>query len=155
MSGGAGFSYAPLLPAGDDLTDYRLVTDEGVDVVNGPGGRRFLTVDRAALTQLTAEAMHDIAHYLRPAHLAQLLGRADGDLEVEVVVGGVRLRLAQVPRVADRAQQRAGDAVSEQRLLVHGRDAAQPLQDDLVLHQQREELVDALRHRLRERPDLL
>ncbi|GAA0815114.1 fumarate hydratase [Spirilliplanes yamanashiensis] len=72
MSRAAAFSYAPLLPTGEDLTEYRLVTDEGVDVVNGPGGRRFLTVESAALTQLTAEAMHDIAHYLRPAHLAQL-----------------------------------------------------------------------------------
>ncbi|MFC7549773.1 fumarate hydratase [Plantactinospora sp. GCM10030261] len=68
----AGFSYAPLLPLGPDHTDYRLVTDEGVDVVHGPGGRRFLTVEPAALTALTAEAMHDIAHFLRPAHLAQL-----------------------------------------------------------------------------------
>ncbi len=68
----AAFSYAPLLPTGPDQTEYRLITDEGVDVVDGPGGRRFLTVDPAALTALTAEAMHDIAHYLRPAHLAQL-----------------------------------------------------------------------------------
>jgi fumarate hydratase class I len=72
MSRGAAFSYSPLLPIGDDLTEYRLVTDEGVDVVNGPGGRRFLTVESAVMTQLTAEAMHDIAHYLRPAHLSQL-----------------------------------------------------------------------------------
>src|SRR3954453_289905 len=72
MSRGAAFSYSPLLPIGDDLTEYRLVTDEGVDVVNGPGGRRFLTVDPAGITQLTAEAMHDIAHVLRPAHLSQL-----------------------------------------------------------------------------------
>ncbi|ROT28078.1 fumarate hydratase [Micromonospora sp. HM5-17] len=72
MSSGAAFSYSPLLPVGADQTEYRLVTDEGVDVVHGPGGRRFLTVEPAALTALTAEAMHDIAHYLRPAHLAQL-----------------------------------------------------------------------------------
>ncbi|MEH1027920.1 fumarate hydratase [Micromonospora profundi] len=72
MSSAAGFSYAPLLPTGPDQTDYRLITDEGVDVVHGPGGRRFLTVEPAALTALTAEAMHDIAHFLRPAHLAQL-----------------------------------------------------------------------------------
>ncbi|MFF5053406.1 fumarate hydratase [Micromonospora sp. NPDC000663] len=72
MSSAAAFSYAPLLPTGPDQTDYRLVTDEGVDVVHGPGGRRFLTVEQAALTALTAEAMHDIAHFLRPAHLAQL-----------------------------------------------------------------------------------
>jgi len=68
----APFRYSPLLPTGDDLTDYRLVTDEGVDVVKGPGGRQFLTVEPAVLTALTAEAMHDIAHYLRPAHLTQL-----------------------------------------------------------------------------------
>ncbi|GIG85287.1 fumarate hydratase [Plantactinospora endophytica] len=72
MSSGAPFSYSPLLPVGADQTEYRLVTDEGVDVVHGPGGRRFLTVEPAALTALTAEAMHDISHYLRPAHLGQL-----------------------------------------------------------------------------------
>ncbi|MEU8815951.1 fumarate hydratase [Actinoplanes sp. NPDC048796] len=72
MSRGAAFTYSPLLPTGDDLTEYRLVTDEGVDVVAGPGGRQFLTVEPSAITQLTAEAMHDIAHYLRPAHLSQL-----------------------------------------------------------------------------------
>src|SRR5690349_1511355 len=32
----------------------------------------FLQVEPAAIQQLTAEAMHDISHYLRPAHLAQL-----------------------------------------------------------------------------------
>src|SRR5689334_13912020 len=72
MSRAAAFSYSPLLPTGDDTTEYRLLADEGVDVVEGPGGRRFLTVDPGLLTLLTAEAMHDIAHFLRPAHLAQL-----------------------------------------------------------------------------------
>jgi fumarate hydratase class I len=77
MSRAAAFAYSPLLPIGDDLTEYRLVSDEGVDVVNGPGGRRFLTVEPSVLTQLTAEAMHDIAHFLRPTHLAQLRGIID------------------------------------------------------------------------------
>ncbi|HEX5541073.1 MAG TPA: fumarate hydratase, partial [Micromonospora sp.] len=72
MSSAASFAHTPLLPLGDDRTDYRLITDEGVDVVHGPGGRRFLTVEPAALTALTAEAMHDISHYLRASHLAQL-----------------------------------------------------------------------------------
>ena len=72
MTRAAAFAYSPLLPTGADLTEYRLVSDEGVDVVNGPGGRRFLTVEPSVLTQLTAEAMHDIEHFLRPAHLAQL-----------------------------------------------------------------------------------
>ena len=66
------FAYAPLLPLGPDATEYRLVTDDGIGVIDGPGGRRFLTVAPEALTLLTGEAMHDIAHYLRPAHLTQL-----------------------------------------------------------------------------------
>src|SRR2546430_16553276 len=66
--------YSPLLPLGPDATGYRLLTTDGVDVIDGPGGRRFLTVEPAVLTRLTAEAMHDIAHYLRPAHLE--IGRA-------------------------------------------------------------------------------
>lgn len=66
------FAYAPLLPRGADTTEYRLVTDDGIDVVRGPGGRNFLTVATESLTALTAEAMHDIAHFLRPAHLRQL-----------------------------------------------------------------------------------
>jgi fumarate hydratase, class I len=68
----AEFAYAPLLPLGEDKTEYRLLTTEGVDVVDGPGGRRFLTVEPSVLTLLTDTAMHDIAHYLRPAHLTQL-----------------------------------------------------------------------------------
>jgi fumarate hydratase, class I len=66
------FAYAPLLPLGPDTTEYRLITTDGVGVTDGPGGRRFLTVEPEVLTRLTDEAMHDIAHYLRPAHLTQL-----------------------------------------------------------------------------------
>ena len=67
----ADFRYSDLLPAGADRTPYRLLTSEGVSTFDA-GGRRFLQVDPAVLRLLTAEAMHDIAHYLRPAHLAQL-----------------------------------------------------------------------------------
>ena len=74
------FSYSPLLPIGPDTTEYRLVTDDGVDVVSGPGGRQFLTVEAEVLTLLTAEAMHDIAHFLRPAHLGQLRSIIDDPL---------------------------------------------------------------------------
>ena len=74
---GTPFGFSPLLPLGPDTTGYRLLTTDGVGVVDGPGGRRFLTVEPAVLTRLTAEAMHDIAHYLRPAHLAQLRSIVD------------------------------------------------------------------------------
>ena len=69
------FRYSDLLPTGADETPYRLVTTEGVTaveaVVDGRS-RTFLQVEPEAIRRLTAEAMHDIAHYLRPAHLAQL-----------------------------------------------------------------------------------
>ena len=65
------FAYTDLLPLGPDSTPYRLLTSEGVDTFQA-AGRRFLTVRPETLTRLAAEAMHDIAHYLRPGHLAQL-----------------------------------------------------------------------------------
>lgn len=67
------FFYEDMLPAVQpDETPYRLLTTEGVRTVEGPGGRTFLEVDPEAITLLTETAMHDIAHYLRPGHLAQL-----------------------------------------------------------------------------------
>jgi fumarate hydratase class I len=67
----ADFSYSDLLPLGQDDTEYRLLTTDGVSTFTA-GGRTFLQVEPAVLQQLTAEAMHDISHYLRSAHLAQL-----------------------------------------------------------------------------------
>ncbi|MBN6546482.1 fumarate hydratase, partial [Actinacidiphila bryophytorum] len=65
------FEYTDLLPLGEDTTAYRLVTSEGVSTFEAEG-RTFLTVEPEALRRLAAEAMHDISHYLRPTHLAQL-----------------------------------------------------------------------------------
>ncbi|MFZ1286816.1 MAG: fumarate hydratase [Candidatus Phosphoribacter sp.] len=72
------FAYEDMLPigrVGADDTPWRLLTTEGVHVLDGEGalgGRHFLQVDDEALRLLTETAMHDIAHYLRPAHLSQL-----------------------------------------------------------------------------------
>jgi fumarate hydratase, class I len=65
------FSYTDLLPAGPDTTEYRLLTSDGISVRQALG-RDFLQIEPEVLTQLTATAMHDIAHLLRPAHLQQL-----------------------------------------------------------------------------------
>jgi len=70
------FAYQEMLPLDDvssrkDTTPYRLLTKDFVSVSEA-FGRTFLQVDPAALTLLTRTAMHDIAHYLRPGHLAQL-----------------------------------------------------------------------------------
>ena len=65
------FAFQELLPLGQDETSYRLLTTEGVSTFEA-GGHSFLQVDPAALTLLTREAMRDIAHLFRPAHLGQL-----------------------------------------------------------------------------------
>ncbi|MFD3661746.1 fumarate hydratase [Streptomyces sp. NPDC058659] len=65
------FAYSDLLPLGEDTTPYRLVTSEGVSTFEADG-RTFLKVEPEALRTLAAEAIRDIQHFLRPAHLAQL-----------------------------------------------------------------------------------
>src|SRR3954471_15156144 len=70
------FEFTELLPIGHDDTPYRLITTEGVSTEDTPLGR-FVRVEPAALTLLTQEAMHDIAHFLRPGHLQQLANILD------------------------------------------------------------------------------
>jgi fumarate hydratase, class I len=70
------FEYTDLLPVGADETPYRLLTTEGVSVVEA-AGRSFLQVEPEALRLLTFEAMRDIAHLLRPGHLQQLANILD------------------------------------------------------------------------------
>ena len=65
------FSYADLLPLGEDKTKYRNIGSAGVSVIK-LGDREFLQVGPEALTLLSETAIHDISHYLRAAHLQQL-----------------------------------------------------------------------------------
>ena len=65
------FIYEDLLPIGEDETEYRLVSKEGVSTFEADG-RTFLKVSPEAIRNLTEVAMHDISHYLRSDHLAQL-----------------------------------------------------------------------------------
>ena len=65
------FSYADLLPAGPDTTEYRLLTADGISS-GAAFGREFMQIEPDVLTLLTETAMRDIAHLLRPAHLRQL-----------------------------------------------------------------------------------
>ncbi|MET4611438.1 fumarate hydratase class I [Rhodococcus sp. PvR044] len=73
----ADFLYEDLLPIGDDNTEYRLLTTEGVSTALGPDGRTFLNVEPEALRLLTETALHDISHYLRTDHLTQLASILD------------------------------------------------------------------------------
>ncbi|MBN6041404.1 fumarate hydratase [Amycolatopsis sp. 195334CR] len=71
------FQHTEVLPLREDTeTEYRLVTDEGVRVVEA-AGKEFLEVDPAALTQLARTAITDIQHLLRSSHLAQLRSIVD------------------------------------------------------------------------------
>ena len=63
--------FTELLPLSEDTTEYRLLTTEGVETVETPLGT-MLKVSNEAIRSLTAEAMREIAHFLRPAHLSQL-----------------------------------------------------------------------------------
>lgn len=65
------FSYSDLLPLGEDKTQYRLLSTDGVSTFTA-GGQEFLQVDSSAIENLAAVAFHDISHYLRAEHLQQL-----------------------------------------------------------------------------------
>jgi fumarate hydratase, class I len=65
------FRPTELLPLGPDGTEYRLLTADGIKRRQALH-RGFLEIDPGVLTLLTAAAMRDVAHLLRPGHLAQL-----------------------------------------------------------------------------------
>ncbi len=65
------FNYRPMLPLGQDDTEYRQLTDGHVSVASFEG-RDVLKVSAAGLTHLAQQAFYDAAHLLRPAHLEQL-----------------------------------------------------------------------------------
>ncbi|HWO65159.1 MAG TPA: fumarate hydratase, partial [Umezawaea sp.] len=71
------FQYTDVLPlAKDTTTEYRLLTANGVKVVEA-AGRKFLEIAPETLTLLAKEAIRDIQHLLRPSHLAQLRAIVD------------------------------------------------------------------------------
>src|SRR5271165_6557023 len=67
----SGFLYAPMFPLGPDNTVWQKLPIAGVRV-GQCDGQSVLRVEPAALTELAFHAFHEVAHKLRPAHLAQL-----------------------------------------------------------------------------------
>ncbi len=65
------FEYQELLELGPDNTPYRQLTRDGISTFEA-AGHTFLRVEPEVLTLLTAQAMRNIAHLLRPTHLASL-----------------------------------------------------------------------------------
>jgi fumarate hydratase, class I len=71
MADADDLGFTELLPLGEDTTPYRLIGTEGISTFETPEGT-FLKVEPEAIRRLTAEAMREIAHFLRPGHLQQL-----------------------------------------------------------------------------------
>ena len=65
------FVHQDLLPLGPDTTEYRLIGTDGIETIDTVAGP-FLRVAPEAITQLTAAAMFEIAHFLRTPHLEQI-----------------------------------------------------------------------------------
>jgi fumarate hydratase, class I len=72
----ADFAFHEMFPLGEDTTPYRRLTSDFVSTAPFEG-QTILKVDRRAIAQLSREAFHDIAHFLRPSHLQQLRGVMD------------------------------------------------------------------------------
>jgi len=67
----SNFLYSPMFPLGPDRTPYRKLAIEGVHTTTCDG-QTVLRIAPAALSELAFQAFRDVAHLLRPGHLAQL-----------------------------------------------------------------------------------
>lgn len=65
------FIYQDPFPTGEDKTQYRLLTSDFVSVSEFEG-KPVLKIAEEGLTLLANQAFHDIAFFLRPAHLQQV-----------------------------------------------------------------------------------
>ena len=78
MSSAPKYIHHPLLLVSGDETPWRLLSTDYVSQTQFDG-TPMLKVEPEALTLLSATAMRDIAHLLRPAHLAQVRKILDDD----------------------------------------------------------------------------
>lgn len=65
------FNYAPMFQLGEDKTEYRLLTKEGVSTAEFDG-KQILKVTPEALTLLAQQAFHDVEFMLRREHNKQV-----------------------------------------------------------------------------------
>ncbi len=65
------FKYAPMFQLGEDKTEYRLISKEGVSVGDFEGNK-ILKVSPEALELLTTQAFHDVNFMLRREHNKQV-----------------------------------------------------------------------------------
>ena len=65
------FKYAPMFQIGEDKTEYRLISKEGVSTAEFEG-KTILKVSKEALTLLAQQGFHDVEFMLRREHNAQV-----------------------------------------------------------------------------------
>ena len=71
MASTPDFKYAPMFQMGEDTTEYRLLTKEGVSTGEFEG-KTILKVSKEALTLLAQQAFHDVEFMLRREHNLQV-----------------------------------------------------------------------------------
>ena len=70
------FVYQDPFPLGDDTTEYRLLSREGI-ATSTFEDKEILKVEPGALAFLAQQAFHDCSFQLRPAHLQQVAAILD------------------------------------------------------------------------------
>ena len=65
------FKYAPMFQLGEDKTEYRLLSTEGV-TTSSFEGKEIVKVSEEALTLLAEQAFHDVEFMLRREHNLQV-----------------------------------------------------------------------------------
>ena len=71
MSKNVEFKYAPMFQVGEDKTEYRLLTKDGVTTAEFEG-KQIVKVSKEALTLLAQQAFHDVEFMLRREHNEQV-----------------------------------------------------------------------------------
>ena len=65
------FQYQPIFEKGEDSTQYRLLTKDGIKIEKC-AGREILSISPETIAKLTDEAFDDVSHLLRTSHLEKL-----------------------------------------------------------------------------------
>ena len=76
MANKPDFKYAPMFQLGEDKTQYRLLTKEGVTTSTFEG-KEIVKVSKEALTLLAQQAFHDVEFMLRREHNLQVAAILD------------------------------------------------------------------------------
>jgi len=71
MAKNVEFKYAPMFQVGEDKTEYRLLSKEGVTTAEFEG-KQIVKVSKEALTLLAQQAFHDVEFMLRREHNLQV-----------------------------------------------------------------------------------